>query len=303
MRVKLFSHVADPDGIGCVILASLVYLSLDVTLCKDPNELNEVLEQFLKEESSYDLVYITDLCPKDEYVKLLKEKFRNVMIFDHHLTSKKQLKEDYPFVISMEKKDGKSICATSLFYQYLREQHLLKENVYLDTFVEYTRLHDTYDWAKENNLDAYDLQTLFQYLGWNGYYHHFKEKCLLGEVFTYSEEEQSWLCLQKKKNRLAVECLLRHLIIKKYQNITYGAVIGEYEYRNLLADEVEKMYPDVDVVMLLAYNNESVSFRSIKEVPVEPLAREYGGGGHLKAASCKLTPENEQKLIKKFILK
>ncbi len=41
MRVKLFSHGADPDGLGCVILAKLIFSNVDFTLCKDPQELNE----------------------------------------------------------------------------------------------------------------------------------------------------------------------------------------------------------------------------------------------------------------------
>jgi len=32
--VKLFSHGVDPDGLGSVVLANLVYRNLDFTLCK-----------------------------------------------------------------------------------------------------------------------------------------------------------------------------------------------------------------------------------------------------------------------------
>lgn len=303
--IKLFSHGADPDGLGCVVLASLAYLSLDVTLCKDPNDLNETLEAFLDnhENECYDKIYITDLCPADKYVSLLEAQATPVMIFDHHLTSKKQLSKDYSFVVSMEEENGSLVCATSLFYKYLLEQNLIESDAYVETFVEYTRLHDTYDWKRVGNTLAYELQTIFQFLGWNGYIRHFHDRCVSSKEFSYDKEEQEWINLQRKRNKMALERLLKHLVVTKYGDITYGSVIGEYEYRNLLADEVGRLYPDVDIVMLLAYNNESVSFRSLKDVPVEPLAREYGGGGHMRAAQCKLTSENEQKLLRKFIVK
>lgn len=303
--IKLFSHGADPDGLGCVVLAYLSSSFVDVTLCSDPNDLNNALDDFLhnQENENYDQIYITDLCPSDKYVSLLETQATPVMIFDHHLTSKKQLSKDYSFVVSMEEENGKLVCATSIFYKYLLSQGLIKSDAYVETFVEYTRLHDTYDWQRTGQTIAYELQTILQFLGWNGYIRHFRDRCVSCEEFSYNKEEQEWIYLQKKRNKMALERLLKHLVVTKHEDITYGSVIGEYEYRNLLADEVGRLYPDVDIVILLAYNNESVSFRSLKEIPVEPLAREYGGGGHLRAASCKLTPENEQKLIRKFIVK
>ena len=39
--------------------------------------------------------------------------------------------------------------------------------------------------------------------------------------------------------------------------------------------------------MLIAVDNQSVSFRSLKDdVEVRSLAEKYGGGGHEKVASC-----------------
>lgn len=304
MRVKLFSHGADPDGLGCVVLASLGFKDLDYTLCKDPADLNEALQEFFeaKEYVNFDKIFITDLCPADEWVARFEQLKLEIQILDHHTTSKNKLQKEYPFVTSMEEKDGRLTCATELFFEFLCKEFGNLNTPYVKTFVEYTRLHDTYDWERVGNVDAYQLQTLFQHLGWYGYFLHFQEKCQKEQTFSYDKEEINWIVTQEKRNRLALEQLLKRLRMKKEENITYSAVIGNYEYRNLLADEVKKLYPEVDIFLLLACDNGTVSFRSLKEIPVEGLAASYGGGGHIKAASCKLTKENELKLIKRFIL-
>ncbi len=304
MRVKLFSHIADPDGLGSVILASLTFKNLDYTLCKNNSELNEVLKEFFekKEYLKYEKIFITDLCPSEVFIKLLGDLGVNILVFDHHMTEKEKLSKEYPFVISMEERNSKFTCATELFYEYLIKENSQIDRPTIKTFVEYTRLHDTYDWKRTGNLEAYKLQTLFQHLGWYGYLRNFQDKCLNEKSFMYNEKEKNWILTQEQKNRESLENLLKYLRIKKEESITYGALIGNYEYRNLLADEIAKIHNEIDVFLLIAHDNNSVSFRSLKDIPVENIAKEYGGGGHLKAASCKLTPEIELKLIKRFII-
>jgi len=302
--VKIFSHGADPDGLGCVILAKLLFDELSITLCKNPADLDLELKKFLESQEylSYDKIFVTDLCPSDEVLKKIESvSLQNFKVFDHHKTSREKLSSNYPFVFSFDELGGVITCATSIFYEYLKESSSIS-TPYLDTFVEYTRLHDTYEWKSENNLEAYQLQTLFQALGSYGYFYHFYLKAKQEQTFSYDEEEKKLIFKQNEKNREALEVLMEHLVVKKEETITYGSVIGSYEYRNLMADKVSEVYPDVDILLLLAFDNNSVSFRSLKDIPVEPLAKFYQGGGHERAASCSLTKENELKLIKRFFL-
>ena len=287
-RIKLFSHIADPDGLGCVVLASLVYQNLRFTLCKNNEELNLLFQQFMenKEYYDYDQIFITDLCLSDnllrqidsnEYVNLKNK----LIIFDHHQGTKESFTKEYSFVTLNEMKDGKKCCGTSLFYEYLLSKTPLQATSYRDTFVLYTRLHDTYEWKEKNTIEAYQLQTLLNELGAIGYFYHFKESCLnRKDPFSYTFMEKEWMINFERKEALLIKDLLEHLVIKKEKNITYGAVIGPYQVRNSFA----------------------VSLRSLKEIPVLPLSKEYQGMGHPFAVGFPLTKENEQKLIRRFLL-
>ena len=64
-KIKLFTHGADLDGIGCAILAYLAFgrENLDVEQ-GDYKDVNEKVEAFIEQEElfkSYDKVYITDI--------------------------------------------------------------------------------------------------------------------------------------------------------------------------------------------------------------------------------------------------
>lgn len=306
MKVKLFSHQSDPDGLGCVVLASLVYSDFDFTLCKNNKELNLVLQEFIESEGyrSFDKIFVTDLCPSDDILLEMEAKFPDkILVFDHHITALNSLTKEYSFVTLKEEEQGHFCCGTSLFYEYLKNESDILETPYIKTFIEYTRLHDTWEWKATNHLDSYHLQTLFSHLEAFGYFYHFREKCLSSKAsFSYDKQEVAWILKQERIEAEALKTLLEHLVIKKEGNTTYGTVIGKYDYRNVLAEELKKVKQNLDILILLAYDNGTVSFRSLKEIPVEPLAREYGGGGHPETAACLLTKEAELKLIKRFLV-
>ena len=292
--IKLFTHMSDPDGLGCVILGKLMDEYLDFTLCKGVKELDTYLDFFLKtnQAKNYDQVYVTDLCPSDallqriEEDEVLKAKFK---VFDHHQTSIDALSNDYSFVTATVQKDGISCCGTSLFYEYLLESNdsYLLNKPGVEEFVEMTRLHDTWEWKKVSNLEAFHLQALFQWLGPYGYYYHFMRKILRENSMEYTKEEARWIELQMAKNELLIDQLSRSVQVQQYGDYQVGCVFGPYEIRNDLAEYLKKVNPQLDVLMLFAPDNRSVSFRALKDnVEVRSLAESYGGGGHEQAASC-----------------
>ncbi len=302
--VKIFSHQADPDGIGCVILAFKAFENADYVLCKNKTELNEKLQSFLKsnEASNYDQIFITDLVPSLEILKQIAQNedvAKKVEVIDHHFSNLEMVKNyNFPFVkISLEG------CATSLYYEYLKKTNKLTQTPCLTEFVNLTRLHDTWGWKEEQNFDAYYLETLFHKLGAFGYLKHFLEHLNLEqEHFQYSAEERNWIKEQKELEEQYVKGLLSRVCFKTVDNITYVIVYGLYDYRNILAERLEEEQKG-DVLIFMAVDNETISFRSInKQTPVNELATSYGGGGHLHAAACHLTKENELKLIKKYMI-
>lgn len=76
-------------------------------------------------------------------------------------------------------------------------------------------------------------------------------------------------------------------------------ILANYEYRNLLADCIQENRKEIDVLLLLAGDENRFSFRSINpDIDVNQVAEICGGGGHTKAAGGKLNEETLQKILK-----
>ena len=75
----------------------------------------------------------------------------------------------------------------------------------------------------------------------------------------------------------------------EYNGLKVAIVLGSYNIRNNLAEYLKQNKPKFAILMLIAVDNKSVSFRSLKSnVEVRSLAEKFGGGGHQEAASCPL---------------
>lgn len=307
MKVKIFSHKSDPDGIGSVILASFAYgKEVSINLSKGVEELNESLKIFIetKEYEQYDQIFITDLCPSVTLLNAieqnpsLKEK---VLIFDHHQSAINSIEHEYSFLHLMEIKENQKCCGTSLFYEYLisKEINPNLQKEFVQTFVELTRLHDTYEWKEKNRIDAYYLQILFQFLGPWGYFYHFEKRMQEEENFQYEEEEKSWIQKQVESNQKEIQDLYDKMLVVKQKGISFGVFLANYEYRNLLADYIKEHNKEIDAMLLIAGDESRFSFRSINpNIDVNEIAETCGGGGHIKAAGGELNKETLQRILK-----
>lgn len=92
MKVLLFTHSQDIDGIGCIVLAKKAFSRDELTYmpCKTfeiTSKVNELYQR--KELLEFDLIFVTDLCIKEPLLSLInndeniKGKFR---VLDHHKT-------------------------------------------------------------------------------------------------------------------------------------------------------------------------------------------------------------------------
>ena len=72
MKVLLFTHEQDVDGLGCASLAETAKIEYKLVLSKT-FELDEKINTTLDKEdiSSYDKIIVTDLCPKEETLKMI----------------------------------------------------------------------------------------------------------------------------------------------------------------------------------------------------------------------------------------
>ena len=303
MKILLYSHKNDIDGMGNVILSKLVYENLDYKLYKNPHDLSIHLEEDYRDGLlyNYDLIYITDLSPNKELVDILfnDEKLSNkIYLFDHHETALDSGINKYKNItIEIENE-----CATSIYYKYLLDNKLLENNPCIDRFVECVKKEDLWIWKNDNDVLAHDLAILFNSIGYEKFITLFTNKLLTYDKFVLSKEELEEIDNNKKQALEKIQFFVKDLIIKEIDNIKVGFCFIAYEYRNEIAEYL-KNNKDIDVVGMLALDNNQISFRSIKtDKPyARIIAEKYHGGGHDHAAAIPVTKEIKELIINTII--
>lgn len=310
-KVIIFSHESDIDGLGNIVLGKLAFGDIDYELSAnvEPQELK--FRKYLdnKKIYDYDMVYITDLAlynPSLDRVAnddILKNK---VKVFDHHEKAILKGCAKYDFT-KIEEKDnsGKKRCATEMFYEYLKENSLIKPTNALDTFVEYTRLDDTWDWKNRDNpiYEAHDLSILFNKIGIEKYIDMMVRKLNTESVFNYSDEE---LKLIKEKKEEYEKLLKRYISETEFfedeNGNKFGIAYAPYQYRNELPEYFrDNKVKDIKYFITVALDKDAYGQKSYRPVErdfdVNEVAMKHNGGGHPGASSVSITKKQREKAL------
>lgn len=305
MKVLLFTHKNDIDGMGSAVLAKLAFGNVEVVLCETFNLKSEILKYFDDGKIyEFNRIFITDLWPDDEiFIKFttddrLKNKF---FVFDHHKTSLNSPFSNESFATVKISDDKGLCCGTSLFYDYI-----LGCNFFFflipsaEDFVELTRRHDTWEWKNiYNDEDARKLSILFDAVTPTEYIQLMVEKLNKHYFFSFNETELNLI-----NNRINV---INEKNIDYSNNIKYKEILGlragiieiEYSFRNEVAEYLREKNFDMDFVMFIVKEKGTASYRSIKDdVNVRIVAEHFGGKGHDKAATSPLDNPKIQELLK-----
>ena len=303
MKVLLFTHKNDIDGMGNAILAKLAFDSVDYVLC-ETFDLKKKVEEYLKNKKiyEYEKIFITDLCLGEENLKQIDEDEKlkgKFQIIDHHKTYEDEKYTRFSFVQVKLKNDHGLCCATSLFYEYLLNNNYLVRNDAIDEFVELTRQHDTWEWKNiYNNEKSRELAILFDAIGINGYIKFIYEKLLKEQTFEYNEIERMLIDNKKIEISEAVEEYLDKIYYKNILDLKAGIIFINYEYRNELAEYLRENKYDIDFVMMISLDRGVVSYRSTKDgVSVRKVAEYFGGKGHDKAATNPITSKSKEAIL------
>lgn len=306
MKVLLFTHEQDIDGMGCVVLAKRAFNNLDYELCKTFEITNKV-KKYIDDKTiyNYDAIYVTDLCIKEPVLKYIDEdiELRNkLIVLDHHKSEIEEGNDKYSFVNIIVEKDGRKVSGTWLFYDYLVSNKFLEASSVLDEIVEWTRQYDVWDWKKINNYEARKLHILFEVLGYKKYL-EITDRIIDNEDRVIFNEEENAIVdkFNKDFERDISEILSNMKVVDiNVNDVTYkvGYVKCLYKYRNDINEEVMKDNKyDVDMVGMIMTDIDTVSYRTVKDVDVSKVAVHFGGKGHKPAGS---NPQDNEKF--KYIL-
>lgn len=305
MKVLLFTHEQDIDGLGCAALADSSNIEYKLILCKT-FELDEKIniELAKSEIQSYDKIIVTDLCPKQETLEMIKnngllhEKFQ---ILDHHKTS--EVFNCYDFVKVVSENDAIKESGTSLFHQYLKDNRLIADSNVLNEFVELTRQYDTWDWYKNKNFLARKLHIIFETQGIDYYLTMVKRIIVNENSISLNEEEENIVKTFDQKLLEEINAMVDLMIVEtlkiKDDVFRVGYIKALYKYRNDIADVIkDNNKNDIDAIGMIMEDKDSISYRSIKDVDVSVIAQHFGGTGHKSAASHPKNNDEFQKILK-----
>lgn len=293
-KVLVISHEDDIDGLGGVILGYLAFKDIDYMLIH-VKEQTEIVD-FIK-NSNYEKVFITDLGLEDKIADEINELGMNILHFDHHETNVYASK--YAFSTVEIQRNGISTCGTELFYLYLKENNLLKDNALIKRFVEDTRAYDTWDWVKNNNVEANDLNKLFSIVGIDTYISKMVDKLRNNNKDIFDETDKYLIELNTQEENELIELSDKSLIIREKDGLKFGIVFGN-KFLSIIGNTLCNRHPELDYMLLIDPLEKKVSLRSVR-IDVSKVAESYGGGGHKYAAGFSLNEEKFKSLLKIII--
>lgn len=294
MKVLLFTHEQDIDGMGNVILCKKAFDDFDYITCKT-FEVNAKVQATIDDKSiyTYDAIYVTDICIKEPLLSFINndEYLKNrLVILDHHKSEIDEGNNKYNFVnIVVENEKGK-VSGTSLFYEYLIEHNMIKRTKSLDDLVEWTRQYDTWEWKKYNNDKGRNLHILFETLGYDKYIEIASRMVKNDNEIIFLPEELNIINEFNHKLKEDINNILKDMKVYELtiNNTIYriGYVRCPYKYRNDINEVVMKdNINNIDTVGMIMTDKDTVSYRNVKDIDASIIAVYFGGKGHREAAS------------------
>lgn len=247
----------------------------------------------------YDQIFVTDHClgvPLCNMVDKEPTLRKKIKIFDHH-SSRIGNYDKFPWVNIISERHGRKESGTSLFYQYLCEQGLLKESLDDQTWVELTRLYDTWEWTNVGNQKADNLNTLALAVGREEYITRLLGNHSPFEKFVFDEEENVLIEKYKVAFDEQVKKYAQQIRVVDVDGAKAGIVEISDVYKNDIARVIRTSGNEKGIAFLMmpVLDRNTVSLRAVDDsFDVSKVAERFGGGGHKGAASfpmCNLPKE------------
>jgi uncharacterized protein len=292
--IHLFTH-NDLDGVGCGILAKIAYKDNVMIHYCSISSLELQIKEYLKNsyQMEQDQIFVTDLSTNEDMTIELNElvnKGGKIRLIDHH-KSALHLNQYTWATVSVECKNGTLSSATSLFYEYLKQNKFTNEAPAIIDFVELVRQYDTWEWEKNNNDRAKRLNDLFFLLSIEEFENKMVGRLVQQERFDFDEFERKLLSMEEAKIERYIRKKKRELVQTYIDGHCVGIVHAE-SYFSELGNELGKEYPHIDYIALLSLGTKKISYRTIHDhVDVSEIAQQFGGGGHAKASGSSMSKQ------------
>jgi oligoribonuclease NrnB/cAMP/cGMP phosphodiesterase (DHH superfamily) len=283
MKTKLFTD-SDLDGIGCGIVMSNAG-EVDITY-SNPRKINNDIIAFINDGtySEYGMIFITDLSVTIETADLIENVFDKGPVWrllDHHLTGV-HLRPYLWSIIKTHDDNGELCCGTYLIHEVMRP--LLKNPVEMDKFVSLVNSYDTFNWVKEDRIEAKHFNDLFGIYGRDRFISHITKVIAEGSSEFIGPTERIVIDIEQERIERHIHNKTKQLRRFKTANYTVGVIFNE-KYVSETGKTICENEPDLDFIILLDYGYRTAGMRTIRDdIDLSEIAKRFGGGGHKKAA-------------------
>ena len=284
---------------------------INVEYCNYDN-INEKIKDFIHNEEylKYDYVYITDISVDEEVAELINnthpEEFNKgfnlcemFTLIDHHKTAL-HLEKYWWCTVKTKNKKGKT-SGTSLFCEHLISLHAY-DLTPLESFVELVRRYDTWEWKDVyNDKTALSLNNLMYLYGTDRFVEDTLKKFDKDGEFSFSQTDLLLLELEKNRKK-------KYFDKKRYETysiplLSYNAgVVFAEQYISELGNYLAETFPSYDFIVII--NGNTISYRGIKDhIDLGAIAKQFGGGGHPKAAGSRIDTSKQLEYVKNLFQK
>lgn len=313
LNIKLFTH-NDLDGIGCAILAKVTFEKADIEYC-GYNDINEKVKAFVEnqEYKNYDYVYITDISISEEVAELIHnthpDNFKSgfnlpemFQLLDHHATA--LYLNNYWWCNVQIEDDEEKVSGTSLFFKELLIQDYLQrtpmwkydrcEN--LRDFVELVKRYDTWLWkTKYNDSQPKQLNDLLNIYGREDFVNKMISRIKGNVEYLFSDTDDVILQLEAKRIKNYIERKEKEITPTAVDTYIAGVVFAD-QYISELGNYLAEKFPGYDFIAIIS--NKTISYRGIKDIDLGLVAKQFGGGGHPRAAGSQIDKSKQLEYIK-----
>ena len=270
------------------------------------DEINKKVEEYV--DYSWDQkCHITDISISNELANKITENMlfgEQFHLFDNHPTALELNKYPWCNVRIENKITHIKTSGTEMYYNWLVNEKYLKKHKRLDRFVEIVRDYDTWRWSElgDEGILCKQVNDLLYLYGREKFISWCISKICCSDTFKLDDTDKLLLNIKQKEIDDYVEEKDRQLFTLPMCGWIAGIVFAE-KYFSELGNRLCKMHPEIDFVVMTDTNG-TVSYRTIKEdLDLEQrIAKQFGGGGHPKAAGSQFSKEILLKTVEEIII-
>jgi len=276
----LFTHT-DLDGIVCAIVFKKCYPQSSIYFTDykkgfDCEEINNAIMHIVPEVPEEVSILISDISPSNEIAEYLNSR-GSVGMLDHHKSALHLIR--FPWAKVDVTKSGA-----------LMVYEMLSSRFNIDDLYPLVDLANTRDlWIQDNEEKFNHARNLSILLGLMGREKFISRFMADSSPELYDEETMLLECDLERMKKYVVRSIQLTQMVKDKFGYTFGRVVSD-QYTSEVGNFLLEAFPDIEYALMVDMREMNCHLRGRGNLDLSQLAKDYGGGGHPRAAGFPMNP-------------